>query len=437
MIRKTVLELLIRIIEKKEPCHIVLGQALGKLSELPEKDRALIKLLVYGVLERKIMIDRIIEELSSRPINKIKPIVRNILRIGIYQLAFTDVPDHAAVYESVALANKGPAAPFKSFINANLRSFQRRSGYFMNEYPASLEQDEKLSYEYSMPLWITRMWIGRFGALKTEEILKAFLEPHGLPIRINISKAKEEDVIASLTSKGIKAEKSSLCDNAYILYDCPAPHLVEEFEKGLFTVQDAACALSGQMIGLSGNENVLDICAAPGGKTMNAADIMLARAAGIEEVGHVTACDISRNKTDLINENVSRCGFDNISVMINDATVYNEKFEDQFDVVICDLPCSGLGIIGKKPDIRYNASTEGIRELSQLQRNILMNAFRYVKNGGKLLYSTCTLTEEENEGNCGFIEKTGMFEPVTQRTIIPGTYGADGFFMSLFVKKCP
>jgi len=435
MIRKIVLELLIRIIEKKEPCHIVLGQALEQQRDLPEKDRAFIKLLVYGVLERKIMIDKIIGELSSRPVNKLKPIVRNILRMGIYQLAFTDVPDHAAVFETVALAKKGPAAPFKSFINANLRSFQRRSEYFMNEYPANLEPAEKLSFEYSMPLFITEMWLERFGAEETEKIMKAFMEPNGLPIRINVSKAKEEDVIASLTGQGIKAKKSELCDNAYILFDCPAPGLVREFREGLITVQDAACALSGQMIGLKGDENILDICAAPGGKAMNAADIMLSRINNREHVGHVTACDISQNKINLINENIERCGFDNISVMINDATVFNDKFEDAFDVVICDLPCSGLGIIGKKPDIKYNASVEGIKELAELQKKILRNAFRYVKKGGKLLYSTCTLTEEENEGNCAFIEKTGMFEMLSAKTIIPGSYGADGFFMSLFLKK--
>ncbi|MCR5432220.1 MAG: 16S rRNA (cytosine(967)-C(5))-methyltransferase RsmB [Lachnospiraceae bacterium] len=435
MIRKTVLEILTRIIEKKEPCHIVLGQALEKMSDLPEKDRAFVKLLVYGVLERKIMLDRVIEELSGRTINKVKPIVRNILRIGIYQLAFTDVPDHAAVFETVSLAKKGPAAPFKSFINANLRSFQRRRDYFMIEYPKTLEPKEKLSYEYSMPLWITQMWLKRFGTEQTEKIMKAFLEPHGLPVRINISKAKEDDVIAALTAQGIKAEKSALCDNAYILFDCPAPNLVKEFSEGLITVQDAACVLSGQMIGLKGSENVLDICAAPGGKTMNAADIMLALAGSKERAGHVTACDISQNKTDLINENIERCGFDNISVMINDATVFNEKFEDAFDVVICDLPCSGLGIIGKKPDIRYNASVEGINELSELQRKILRNAFRYVKRGGKLLYSTCTLTEAENEKNCEFIEKSGSFKLVASKTIMPGTFGADGFYMSLFISE--
>ena len=427
-VRETVLNLTTRIIEKKEPCHIVLSQALGKSGDLQEKDRALIKLLVYGVVERRLMLDRIIEELSGRPINKLKPVVRNILRIGIYQLAFTDIPDHAAVFETVALAKKGPAAPFKAFINANLRSFQRQSDFFMKEYADSLGLEEKLSYNYSMPLWIVQMFIKEFGPDKTENILKAFLEPNGLPVRINVSKAKEEDVIASLTSQGIRAEKSSLCDNAYVLYDCPAPNLVKEFRDGLITVQDAACALSGRMIGLEGNESVLDLCAAPGGKSLNAADIMLSKGGA----GSVVSCDISDSKVALIRENVDRCGFKNIELRVNDATVFNPEFEDRFDAVICDLPCSGLGIIGKKPDIKYNASPEGIAALQELQRKILTNAFRYVRKGGNLLYSTCTLTTAENSDNVRFIIDNSEFSLVEQRTILPGEYGSDGFFISLF-----
>ncbi|MBR5369431.1 MAG: hypothetical protein IK138_09190 [Lachnospiraceae bacterium] len=461
-VRETVLNLTTRIIEKKEPCHIVLSQALGKSGDLQEKDRALIKLLVYGVVERRLMLDRIIEELSGRPINKLKPVVRNILRIGIYQLAFTDIPDHAAVFETVALAKKGPASPFKAFVNANLRSFQRRKDFFMQEFAADLPEDERLSYEFSMPLWITHMWQQSYGPEETGRILRAFLEPHGIPIRINISKASEQEVIAALEARGIRAEKSGLCDNAYILYDCPAPTLISEFNDGLFTVQDGACVLSGQMLGLRGGEKVLDLCAAPGGKTLNAADILKFKESapitdrservffqtisdnnGTEKgvkpaeviYGHVTACDISKEKTDLIVDSVRRCGFDNISVTVNDATVRNESFVDAFDVVICDLPCSGLGIIGKKPDIKYNASPEGIAELAELQRKILTNAFDYVRKGGKLLFSTCTLTREENEVNTEFIEKSGMFELKEKRTVMPGTFGADGFYMSLFVKK--
>ena len=257
-VRETVLNLTTRIIEKKEPCHIVLSQALGKSGDLQEKDRALIKLLVYGVVERRLMLDRIIEELSGRPINKLKPVVCNILRIGIYQLAFTDIPDHAAVFETVALAKKGPASPFKAFVNANLRSFQRRKDFFMREFAADLPEDERLSYEFSMPLWITHMWQQSYGPAETGRILRAFLEPHGIPIRINISKASEQEVIAALEARGIRAEKSGLCDNAYILYDCPAPTLISEFNDGLFTVQDGACVLSGQMLGLRGGEKVLE-----------------------------------------------------------------------------------------------------------------------------------------------------------------------------------
>ncbi len=429
-VRETVLNLTTRIIDKKEPCHIVLTQALGKSGDLQEKDRALIKLLVYGVVERRLMLDRIIEELSGRPINKLKPVVRNILRIGIYQLAFTDIPDHAAVFETVALAKKGPAAPFKSFINANLRSFQRQSDFFMKEYADSLGRDEKLSYTYSMPLWIVQMFIKEFGSDKTEDILTAFLEPNGLPVRINVSKAKEEDVIVSLTSQEIRAEKSTLCDNAYVLYDCPAPNLVKEFRDGLITVQDAACALSGRMIGLEGNESVLDLCAAPGGKSLNAADIMLSKGGA----GSVVSCDISDSKVALIRENVDRCGFKNIELRVNDATIFNPEFEGRFDAVICDLPCSGLGIIGKKPDIKYNASLEGIADLQDLQRKILVNALRYVRKGGKLLYSTCTLTTAENSDNVRFIIDNSEFSLVEQRTILPGEFGSDGFFISLFTK---
>jgi len=356
-VRASALALIGRIIDKKEPAHKVLFNELVKFKDLPEQDRAFLKLLTFGTVQRMVTVDMILSCLCSKPINKIKNEVLNILRLGIFQIAFTDVPDHAAVYETVSLATKGGTKPLKPFINGVLREFTRQKDKLLNEYPGTLKEDEQMSFLYSAPLWLVRLLKREYGHDKTVLMLESFLKPSGLAVRVNLSLLKGQtlgELAKSLRNRNIIVNESPLCDNAFMLYNCPAPSSIEEFRNGILTVQDAGCALSGRMLSLKGNEKVLDLCAAPGGKSLNAADIM--RVSGGK--GSVTACDITEDKLELIRENIARCGFDNISVVLNDATVLNESFIDAFDTVICDLPCSGLGVMGRKVDIRYITSTD-------------------------------------------------------------------------------
>lgn len=427
-VRSTALKLLCSIMEDKAPCHIVMGEALSQMSDCDSADRGFLKTLVYGTVERCITIDRIIEILTKREISSLKKIIRNILRLGIYQIAYMEVPDHAAVDESVKLAKKKGFAGLSSFVNGVLREFIRRKDYFLVEYPKELSGSELLSYIYSFPVFLIDLFIDEYGEESTLGILEFFQKPSEVSIRVNVSKCETKHLYESLKKQGITVRESTLVPDCLVINDFNRLEDIDEFKRGYFTVQDVSSAMSGYVIGLEGHEKVLDLCAAPGGKTLNVYDIIKSK----KGTGSVTACDISEHKLDLIRSNTKRLSFTDITLLVNDATVLNESFIDSFDVVICDLPCSGLGIIRKKPDIRYNVSPQKFLELQKLQRSILDNAFRYVKKGGKLIYSTCTLTKEENTQNAAYIQATGSFSLKYEKTFIPGEDGADGFYISVY-----
>ena len=437
-IRNIVLDDVISILENKNPLHKVLLSSLRGIEDA--RDKSFAARLVRGTVERALSLDIIIDGVSSIKTAKQKPIIRNILRTAVYQIVFMDgVTDFAAVNEAVKLAGKRGFRSLNGFVNGVLRTICRKKDDIISALNA--EGRKNFSFRYSVPEWITGGFCKLYGEEKTENAFKYFLNENRISIRVNTSKTGRD---TEFVKKIPGAEPNLYMDDCFYITGQGSIEENEDFKKGLFTVQDMSSALAGYCCRsvLNGRKaKVLDLCAAPGGKSMYLAD------SGME----VTACDISESKLSIMRENMDRCGFREVSLMMNDALVFNEEFEERFELVLCDLPCSGLGIIGKKPDIKYNMTKDKVRELTLLQRNILKNAVRYVSKNGYLVYSTCTVTKEENLENAGFItselglkgmpvksllpekigEKTGE-DPFIQ--ILPGEFGSDGFFISCFKK---
>lgn len=462
--RSVALENVIEILEKNQPLHIILSKSLEAFSE--ETDRAFLSRLTRGVVERKMTLDGIISQKSSVKLNRMKPVIRNILRCGIYQILFMDsVTDFAACDESVKLAGKRGFRQLGGFVNGILRNVCRdeelRKSFSCgdeaaagsekkklpseNETQKPADSAEGLSERYSMPLWIAKEWTERFGFEKTEKAFRYFLESNGISIRCNLSKTEPDQLERRLMEKGIKVVKSELCPKCLRLTDCGSPEQIEEFRRGLFTIQDMSSVFAGlidlKKLGKKPEDcRVLDLCAAPGGKSLHMADYGFS----------VVSCDLTGKKTDMIKDNVKRCGFDNITVCQNDALVFREEFESSFEIVLCDLPCSGLGIIGRKPDIKYNMQKDKQLELVKLQKEMLAVAVRYLKKDGLLIYSTCTVNTDENEKMTDYITgQLGLsremvhslpaplaaeYEKNCYIQILPGEYGTDGFFISGFRK---
>ena len=436
--RNTVLDSLIKVLEEKKPLHIVLKDALDRTET--KEDRMFISRLVRGCVERALTLDGIINRYSKVKADKQKPVIRNILREGIYQILFMDsVTDFAACNESVKLAGKRGFKSLGGFVNGNLRNICREKENILNDIERA-----GLSYKYSVPGPVLDEFLKSFGKEKSEEAFKYFFSDTGVSYRINSSKSEPSYIYKKLEDsfKDTETEfkENRYLDNCFTLKGAGTPDGIKEFKDGTVVVQDFSSALTGYVADKcckEKNGRVLDLCAAPGGKSLHLADL------GYK----VTACDISEAKCSLIREAAERCGFSGIDIRVNDASLYNEEFKEAFDMVLCDLPCSGLGIIGKKPDIKYNVTDEKIAELSKLQKDILKNAVKYVKPGGVLIYSTCTLTGRENTDNYDFLIKECGMKKTEVKDLLPkgiapqakddgyilirpGQYESDGFFIS-------
>ena len=436
--REIAADILMEVLEKKQYSHVVLLNALKKYQYLEKQERSFIKRVVDGTLERLMQIDFIIESFSSTPLRKMKPTVRTILRMGVYQICYMDrVPDSAACNEAVKLTVKRGFSGLKGFVNGVLRNIARN----IEDIKYPVNEEKKLSVNYSMPEWIIKLWTQEYGINKTKEMLTSIYSDRRTTVRVNTGRVTVEEVISILENSGVKVEKSPLYDKALLIWDYDNLNSLEAFLKGMITVQD----LSSMMAGLSANpkkgDYIIDVCAAPGGKTMHMADIM-------GQTGMVDSRDLTPYKISLINENISRMGYKNIKTTVMDATVLDEKSIEAADVVMADLPCSGLGVMGKKNDIKYNVSLAQIKELVKLQRQILQVSCKYLKKGGTLVFSTCTVNKYENDENVRWITENLPLTPVSLAGILPkqlggdkgyvqiypGEYGMDGFFVSAFKK---
>ena len=417
--RMIAFETLLEILEHGQFSHIYLKAVLDKYAYLDKNERAFITRLVNGTVERKLQLDYIIDSFSKTKAKKMKPVIRTIMRMGAYEIFYMDsVPDSATCNEYVKIAKKKGFSGLSGFVNGVLRNISRQK--------AEVKFTD-LCTKYSMPQWIVDKWTAEYGKEQTEEILGGFYEPQDLCIRVNLSKVTREELKEKLESRNISVRICDTIDSACYINGYDSLASIPEFNQGLFYIQDYSSQLVPYRAGIKDTDKVIDVCAAPGGKALHAAQIA--------SKGSVEARDLTEAKVSIINENIQRTGATNIIAKQWDATEFDQEAENQYDVVIADLPCSGLGIIRKKPDIKYNQTEESLNELVQLQANILENVCRYVKAGGTLCYSTCTINKDENENQVNnFLSSHKEFTMVSMEQLLPDS-SHDGFFICVMKKN--
>ncbi len=447
--REVVLDMLLSLREGKLS-HTILKDTLDSYLYLDKSSRGFITRLYEGTIEKRLYLDFIIDGYSKIPVKKMKPIIMLLLEMAVYQLFFMDrVPDSAAINEAVKLAKKRGFTGLSGFVNGVLRNIARNK-----ENIALPDKDKELikylEIKYSTPRAVVKYFIKDYGNEEAEAILEAFEEKR--PLTARVTRGNREELIKKLEGEGVKTGSDTVFPESVRILELDNLGFLESFENGDFVIQDESSQFIGKIVELPKGARVLDLCAAPGGKSLLFAEM--------EEVEEIISCDITESKTELIEDNVRRIGTDKIRTRVNDASLYNPDFLDGFDLVICDLPCSGLGVMGRKRDIKYNVSIDKIRELAKLQKKILENAVKYVKKGGRLIYSTCTMTKAENEENFTFISEFKGFSAVDfsdkirgyvdrykdgERLVneakkgfirlIPGELGTDGFFISEFMRE--
>ncbi len=433
--RQIAYEILLKIEKDKAFSNLAVDSAVK--AYCPDStDCAFISRLVYGVTERKITLDYIISKSLSQPISKLKREVLVILRLGVYQIVFSDkIPLSAAVNESVKLAKANKCNFAAGLVNALLRKVGNE-GFNLS---SDLSSAERIGVLYSAPEELVKFLCHHYGEDNAEQFLKSALEPKRIYIKVNTVKITTDELKIELENEGVRVTDTYL-PNALEIDVNKAVYEIEAYKKGYFHVEDISSQLCVKALSPTPGSVVLDVCAAPGGKSFAMAEYM-------ENKGKLYSCDIYEQRTSLISKGARRLGLDCIDTLVNDATVHNPQIPE-CDYVLCDVPCSGLGIIGKKPEIKYKKLDE-IKELLPIQRKILDTTSAYVKKGGRLVYSTCSVNPNENRKICdAFLkEHTDFYSvkalPDVERTINEGDYltlmmhknNCDGFFIAVFERK--
>lgn len=410
--REIVLDMLLTMEREKEYSNRLIRAVLDKYDYLDTKDKGFIKRVAEGTVERRIELDYYLDEFSTVPVRKMKPFVRCLLRMSVYQLLYMDtVPDSAVCNEACKLAARRKFQNLRGFINGVLRSIARSRESLPLPSPEK-EPPRYLSVKYSMPEWIVQLWLDEYGRQITETLLEGLLRVHPVSLRFcaETGEAQRKRLLEAFSQTGAVWRQSGLLPEVYLVEKCAGVAALPGFDEGRFAVQDVSSALAVKAAGIRDTDFVMDVCAAPGGKSMLAA----------ETAAQVLARDVSEEKTALIEENAARLRRRNVTVQVHDATVWDETYREKADVLLLDVPCSGLGVLGKKRDIKYHVTPESLSELYQLQRKIVRTCADYVKPGGTLLYSTCTIHAGENEEMVRFISRELGFEPVPLGTALLG-----------------
>ena len=407
--RELACEILMEVLDQGGQSHQVLRKTLNRHPEMERRDRRFVTHLVQGTIEYQMLLDEKLNQVSKTPVTKMKPLIRELLRLSTYQLLFLDnIPASAVCNEAVKITERRKFQGLKSYVNGVLRNISR---------DLSLPEGG-LPLRYSTPEWLVRRWQNQWGEIVTERILQANMERKPLTIRVHTSKASTEQVLESLSREDVAARPLLRALGGYAIRGFDQIQTQESFRKGWIQVQDISSMLAVLAAAPAPGSRVLDVCAAPGGKSMHLADLLAGS-------GSVTACDLTEEKADLIRENRDRCGFENLQVEVQDARSFRPEWEANMDLVLADLPCSGLGTISHKPEIKYRVTEEAIHSLAALQREILSVAWRYVKPGGKLLFSTCTIEPEENQRNYQWMLANFPLEPVSLAEVLPVEYQTD------------
>lgn len=391
--REIALKILYEIDKKDAYSNIALDEGLKQVrknfgkEQINDRDVGFISEIVYGTVTWKLTIDEIIKKYSNMKIKKISPWIINILRMSIYQIIFLDkVPKSAAVNEGVNLAKRYGHKASSNFVNAILRKIERKDFEALEE----IEDDrERISKTTSMPHWIVEELLKQNSLEKVEEICRASHLKPKLSIRINTLKANKQMVIEELQKEKIKIEEGDIEDFLF-LEGAKNIENLKSFREGKFTIQDEAAGFIPRILNPKPNEKVLDACSSPGGKTTYMAEMMKNR-------GEIKAWDLHEHRIELVNKTAQRLGISIIETEVKDATIYEETYYEYFDKILLDVPCLGIGVLKRKPDIKWKRKPEDMKEITKIQIEILETCSKYLRPGGELVYSTCSVLQEENE----------------------------------------
>lgn len=416
--RKLAVKALLKINTDSAYSNITLNSLFAE-SDASSVDKALATALVYGVLDRKITIDYVLSKFLKTPLKKVAPFTKEVLRTAVYQIMFMDkIPNSAAVDEAVKLVKASKESRNSGFVNAVLRNVLRADTLLPQG-----DSLEDLSIIYSCPKEIIESFINDYGLDKAKRLLEESLKSADITVRVNTVKTNVEDFEKEI---GVDTEKTDI-DGGLILKSGIDVGKNKLYNDGLFYVQDLASQKAVSVLNPTADSRVLDMCAAPGGKSFTMALLM-------QNKGEIVSCDLYPQRVELIEKSAKRLGLSIIKTKVSDATVYDEGL-GKFDYILCDAPCSGLGVIRRKPDIKYKAFEE-FDSLCEIQLKILKNAVKYLKKGGKLLYSTCTLRKKENEDIVNaFLSENKDFKCEYSHTFMPHTDGTDGFYCALLTNK--
>lgn len=432
--RKIAVDIVHSVFTKNAYSNILLRNELKKFN-FDDKDKALITEIVYGTIKYKYTIDTVLNSFLKNGIQKLDSYVLNIIRVALYQIRFLDkIPSFAAVNEAVEMTKREHSIGASKLVNGVLRNYLRNTN---KNFYNSKNVVEELCFNYSFDKWLVNLFVKQYGITRAEDILKGLNERPATTVRVNPLKISYDEAFDKLIEYGYDVEEGYVCPEAIIINKGRSIEDNPLFKEGKITVQDESAMLVAPSMNAKEGYKILDLCSAPGGKTTHFAEI-------INDEGEIIAFDVHENKLSLVQANAQRLGIKCIKYDKMDATIFNNSLENSSDGVLIDVPCSGLGIIRKKPEIKYSKDLKGIKDIINIQKDIMKNAAKYVKVGGTLLYSTCTLNIEENENNIEWFLKEHqgyVIEPLFYGanynfiynrgmvTILPNKY-MDGFFIA-------
>ncbi|WP_462409226.1 16S rRNA (cytosine(967)-C(5))-methyltransferase RsmB [Neobacillus sp. Marseille-QA0830] len=441
-VRETAMDLLVAIEKNQSYSNLLLNQTI-KNNQIPQKDTGLLTELTYGTLQRRALLDFYLKPFVKNP-KKLEQWVWQLLRLTVYQMVFLDrIPDRAAIHEAVEIAKKRGHKGIAGVVNGVLRSLQREGLPPLDKIADKLE---RLSIETSHPIWLVTRWAGQFGYEKTKEMCEVNLTAPLQTARVNLTKATRDECVRLLEEEGFQIEESPIIPEAIrsLRGNMAAS---QAFQNGMLTIQDESSMLVAHALGITGNETIMDACAAPGGKSTHIAE-------KLQDGGRVVSIDLHEHKVKLISDNANRLGLENIETITLDSRKVQERFAvESFDKILLDAPCSGLGVMRRKPDMKYTKKEQDIEQLSKIQQDLLNAIAPLIKLGGTLVYSTCTVDKQENEQTIAtFLDHHPEFEgdlafknrmpEAIQPLIIgydlqifPQDFGSDGFYMAAIRKK--
>ncbi|KSU85023.1 MULTISPECIES: 16S rRNA (cytosine(967)-C(5))-methyltransferase RsmB [Fictibacillus] len=444
-VRNTAVDVLLKIEQNQAYSNLLLNQSIQK-AKLSQQDTGLLTELVYGTVQRKNTLDYLLAPFVAKGLQKLDKWVLVLLRMSLYQMVYLDrIPDHAIINEAVEIAKARGHKGISGMVNGVLRKIQREG---TRDISVIENDEERLSLQYSMPQWLVHRWIEQYGLHETEKMCMANTKPSPVTGRVNVMKTNRDQVLKSLEKEGIAGSKGELSPDAVRINKGGLSHS-SLFKEGYVTIQDESSMLVARALGPLPGEKILDACAAPGGKTTHIAELL-------NNTGAVTALDLHPHKVKLIDEQARRLHLGNIATEALDSRKAGEKFAScSFDRILVDAPCSGFGVIRKKPDIKWSKKEEDIHRIAEIQQQILAKVAKLLKPGGTLLYSTCTVDKEENHEIAeAFLDKHPDFEwdsqfserlpealkpfvmpAQAQVQILPQYFNSDGFYLACFKKK--